>query len=41
MSAGIASHRKGETIEQLLHRVDLALYQAKEAGRNTVIASPS
>jgi diguanylate cyclase (GGDEF)-like protein len=41
MSAGIASHRKGETIEQLLHRVDSALYQAKDAGRNTIIASPS
>ena len=41
MSAGIASHRKGETIEQLLHRADLSLYQAKDAGRNTVIASSS
>jgi diguanylate cyclase (GGDEF)-like protein len=41
MSAGIASHRKGETIEQLLHRADLALYQAKDAGRNTLVASPS
>lgn len=41
LSAGIASHRKGETIEQLMHRADLALYQAKDAGRNTVIASPS
>ena len=41
LSAGIASFRKGESIEQLLHRADLALYQAKDAGRNTVIASPS
>jgi len=41
LSAGIASHRKGETIEQLMHRADLALYQAKDAGRNTIIASPS
>jgi diguanylate cyclase (GGDEF)-like protein len=41
LSAGIASHRKGESIEQLLHRADLALYQAKDAGRNTIIASPS
>lgn len=41
LSAGIASHRKGETIEQLLHRADQALYQAKDAGRNTIIASPS
>jgi len=41
LSAGIASHRKGETTEQLMHRADLALYQAKDAGRDTVIASPS
>jgi diguanylate cyclase (GGDEF)-like protein len=41
LSAGIASHRKGETIEQLLHRADLALYQAKDAGRNIIIASPT
>jgi diguanylate cyclase (GGDEF)-like protein len=41
LSAGIASHCKGETTEQLLHRADLALYQAKDAGRNTVIANPS
>ena len=40
LSAGVASHRKGESTEQLLHRADLALYQAKESGRNTVIASP-
>lgn len=41
LSAGLATHRKGETIEQLLHRADLALYQAKDAGRNTVISSPT
>jgi diguanylate cyclase (GGDEF)-like protein len=41
LSAGIASHCKGETIEQLLHRADLGLYQAKDAGRNTIIANPS
>jgi diguanylate cyclase len=40
LSAGVASHRKGETTERLLHRADLALYQAKDSGRNTVIASP-
>jgi len=38
LSAGIASFRKGETVEQLLHRADLALYQAKDAGRDTVVA---
>jgi diguanylate cyclase (GGDEF)-like protein len=41
LSAGIASHRKGETIEQLMHLADLALYQAKDAGRNAIILSPS
>lgn len=41
LSAGIASFHKSETIEQLLHNADLALYQAKNAGRNTVIASTS
>ncbi len=39
--AGIAGHRKGETNEQLLHRADLALYQAKDAGRNAIVVSPS
>ena len=41
LSAGIASYRKRETIEQLMHRADLALYQAKDAGRDTIIASPA
>jgi diguanylate cyclase (GGDEF)-like protein len=40
LSAGVANHRKGESTGQLLHRADLALYQAKDSGRNTVIASP-
>lgn len=41
LSAGIASHCKSETVEQMLHRADRALYQAKDAGRNTVVADPS
>ena len=41
LSAGIANHCKGESIEQLLHRADSALYRAKAAGRNTIVASPS
>jgi diguanylate cyclase (GGDEF)-like protein len=36
MSAGIAGFIKGESVEQLLHRADLALYQAKKAGRNRI-----
>jgi diguanylate cyclase (GGDEF)-like protein len=37
MSAGIAGFRKGESVEQLLHRADQALYQAKKTGRNRTI----
>jgi diguanylate cyclase (GGDEF)-like protein len=39
VSAGVASFRKGETVEQLLHRADQALYQAKNAGRNRIVES--
>ena len=42
MSAGIAGFRKGEAVEELLHRADLALYQAKHAGRNrTHVSGPT
>lgn len=39
MSAGVAAFRKGDTVEQLLHRADQALYEAKKAGRNRTILS--
>ena len=34
MSQGIAQWRAGESLVMLLERVDGALYQAKEEGRN-------
>lgn len=37
-SAGIAVYRHGETVEQSLRRADEALYRAKNAGRDQVLA---
>lgn len=39
VSAGIASWRPGETLNQVLNRADAALYEAKHAGRNCVRVS--
>jgi diguanylate cyclase len=36
VSAGVAGWNSGESIEQVLHRADNALYEAKRAGRNCV-----
>lgn len=40
VSIGIASHRASEPIADLVARADSALYQAKGAGRNCIIACP-
>ena len=39
-SAGVAALSGPETGEELLHRADLALYRAKEGGRNQVVIDP-
>jgi diguanylate cyclase (GGDEF)-like protein len=38
ISAGVAVAQPGDTVDTLLQRADDALYQAKNAGRNRVIA---
>jgi diguanylate cyclase (GGDEF)-like protein len=38
MSAGLAAVRRDDTADSLLARADSALYRAKDAGRNCVIA---
>lgn len=32
----LAEYHPDETIDSLLHRVDVKLYEAKNAGRNTI-----
>lgn len=39
ISSGVAEYRKTETPEELINRADIALYQAKEQGRNQVVLS--
>jgi diguanylate cyclase (GGDEF)-like protein len=39
ISAGVAVLQPGDSLSQLLHRADKALYEAKLAGRNSVFAA--
>ena len=39
ISSGVAEHRASEKAEELINRVDIALYQAKEQGRDRVVLS--
>jgi len=40
ISAGLTQYREGEKADDLLKRADIALYQAKERGRNQVATDP-
>jgi diguanylate cyclase (GGDEF)-like protein len=37
-SFGIAAYREGDTLESIIKRADTAMYQAKEQGKNLVVA---
>ncbi len=39
VSIGIASYRRGDTIESFMERADGALYKAKERGKNSIFSS--
>ncbi|MDR1912493.1 MAG: diguanylate cyclase [Helicobacteraceae bacterium] len=41
VSIGVASYHAGDTLESLVGRADVALYLAKESGRNRVEVAPS
>ena len=37
ISIGVATHRRGDSIQSLIERADICLYAAKRNGRNRVI----
>jgi diguanylate cyclase (GGDEF)-like protein len=39
VSIGVATHQGSESVAELLHRADIALYEAKASGRNRVVAA--
>ncbi len=39
LSIGVARYHSGEKLEELIFRVDMALYKAKGSGRNRVEAA--
>lgn len=41
VSIGVAQYRPGESVTEILARADSALYEAKRAGRNRVVAWPA
>lgn len=40
VSIGVTEYRQGETLRSLLERVDAAMYAAKQAGRDRIVATP-
>ena len=39
ISIGVAEYHQGDTVEEFISKADKALYEAKETGRNKVVAS--